>query len=142
MKQQTQQAIICQHIPQISFIDPEITDVIEAECTLWQQNDCTLIIDFEQPIKHENTLITLCQSIHSKLQYLHDKRQAIITSLAQASGLNADDAILQYIAFFVDTKQQIFCDFALHTASLGEQIAEMSLETDNKILFHRTSRLY
>ena len=37
--------LIQTHIPQINYLETDTTEAAEGQCTLWQQEDCTFLLD-------------------------------------------------------------------------------------------------
>ena len=141
MKQHDLHALLRRHIPQINFLETDTTEAAEGECTLWQQEDCTLIIEFENEKQPETTLITALQTIAQKLTYLDTQRGDIIKTLStQTQTANIADANMVYVAFFVE-HEDVFCDFAVSASAWHEHIAECSLEKDNELIFNGLEKL-
>ncbi|MDO4433908.1 MAG: hypothetical protein Q4B82_04935 [Alysiella sp.] len=133
--------LIREYIPHITFIDSEIQDIVEAECHLWQQEDCACIIDFGDRLPEKPQLLAILNKIAKKLTWLNQQNDAILRVFTQESGLASDGATLQYVAFLIEDEQRIFCDFALNTPKLHEQIIEMSLEENGEIIFNGIENL-
>lgn len=120
---------VAQNIAQVQFVDEDISDAIEGECRIWQNDDCTLLIDFANLNMPQVAFMSALQQIERILRDLDDKRDAVLASVRDIAAQRAnDDVQMHYVAFFVESSNEVLCDFALTASEWGEEIAEFSLE--------------
>lgn len=128
--------LIQQHIQQVNHLDTETDEVAEGECSVWAQDDCTFMIEFANQSHESPALIGILQEIASKLDYLQAKRDDIIQIITQRQHINTEAMRLVYTAFFVESECDVFCEFAVSAPSWGEKMAELSLESNNQLIYH------
>lgn len=137
MKTKDLHSLIQQHIPQIQYLELETSESVEAECAVWQQDDCTLIIDFENKHLDCHNLVAALQNVSCKLAWLDAHRANVSQEIADKSKLkDTSNAYIQYAAFFIESADDVFCDFAVAAPQWGEQLAAFSLEADNELIFN------
>lgn len=120
---------VAQNIAQVQFVDEDISDAIEGECRIWQNDDCTLLIDFANLNMPQVAFMSALQQIERILRDLDDKRDAVLASVRDIAAQRAnDDVQMHYVAFFVESSNEVLCDFALTASEWGEEIVEFSLE--------------
>lgn len=128
--------LIKQHIPQVNHLETETDEVAEGQCTIWQQDDCTFIIEFANHTNESPALVTILQKISNKINWLHSEHKKITQTILETNHLSTQDAYLLYTAFFVENDQDIFCEFAVSSPNWHEQTAEFSLEADDTLIYH------
>lgn len=137
MKTKDLHSLIQQHIPKIQYLELETSESVEAECAIWQQDDCTLIIDFENKNLDSTQVIAALQNVSRKLAWLDAHRADVLQTISTESKLNdTSNTYIQYAAFLIESADDVFCDFALAAPQWGEQTAACSLEEDNELIFH------
>lgn len=115
--------LVRQTIPHIAFIDDEITDMIEGECTLWQQEDCTIVLDLGKHADNE----TILAQIAEQLDALNQQQHKLLQDLQQNSTWLPENTFIAYIAFTLENNTLIG-DLALMRADNDEEEAVFSLE--------------
>lgn len=115
--------LIQQIIPHITFIDDEITDMIEGECTLWQQEDCAIVLDLGN---HANNEAILTQ-IATQLNLLNQQQTQLLQALQQNSTWLPENTFIAYIAFTLENNA-LLGDLALMRHNNDEEEAIFSLE--------------
>lgn len=140
MQTESLRQILQQACPRIHYLEAESPEAFEGECSLWQQDDCTVIIDCAP--QFSGSLNAAAAVIAQRLQWLDANRETIINAVladsSVGSSLNGSADTpnafrLLYTAFFIDTEQEIYCDFALLPANSRNSI-ELSLEADQTLL--------
>lgn len=146
LKQKDLHALIQQHIPQIHYLEVETTESAEGECTLWERDDCTILLDLAIP--EMANLPTALKNISAKLTWLNEHRADIIAQLFAepkfSGSLKTERAQVEpklhmvYCSFFVESTEEIFCDFAVSAEDnlLNNRFADCSLEEDNEFTFN------
>lgn len=129
--------LIQQHIPQITHLETDTTELAEGECTVWGQDDCTIMIEFADTKCDCHTTVAALQKASAKLRELDAQRQHI-TQTIQAADKNADmtKVYVVYIAFWIENASEVFCDFAVSAPTWGERVAAFSLEDDDELIFN------
>lgn len=137
MKQNELHQLMKQHIPQITHLETDTTELAEGECTVWGQDDCTIMIEFADTKCDCHTTVAALQKVSAKLRELDAQREHI-TQTIQAADKNADttNAYVVYIAFFIENAREVFCDFAVSAPTWGERVAAFSLEDDDELIFN------
>ncbi|XXQ69060.1 hypothetical protein ACKLNO_04145 [Neisseriaceae bacterium B1] len=122
MKTQALHQLIQQNIPHITFIDDEITDMIEGECTLWQQ-DCAIVLDLGKQASNEAILKQIAQ----QLDQLNQQQNKLLQDVQQNSTWLPENIEVAYLAFTLDNGALIG-DLALIEQDNDEDEAIFSLE--------------
>lgn len=137
MKQNELHQLIMQHIPQITHLETDTSELAEGECTLWGQDDCTIMLEFADRKSDCHTLVAALQKASAKLRELDAQREHI-TQTIQAADKNANtaNAYVVYVAFLIENASEVFCDFAVSAPTWGERVAEWSLEDDDELIFN------
>lgn len=136
MKQTDFHTLIKQSISVIHYLETDTTEAAEAECEMWQRDDCTLLIDFHQPINQIDVLKNIFTVIAQQIDFLNQARDEILqTLITQQPSLTTDEARMVYLAFGVESADAIWCDFAVSVPDFGECLATFSLENGNHVIF-------
>ena len=122
--------LIQTHIPQINYLETDTTEAAEGQCTLWQQEDCTFLLD----LTDHTANASIMKNIANKINWLEQNREYILNTLTDHFSGSLKNISHAYIAFFVEDEHNIFCDFALNCPQ--QQLAEFSLEEDNELIFN------
>ncbi len=137
MKSTELHTLIKQHIPQITYLETDTNEAAEGECTIWEQDDCTIMIELANPNADKHLIIVALQQIAAQLTFLDTHRERIHQLLATETQVSdLADSSMVYTAFLIEDEDHVFCDFAVATPSLGERVASCSLEEDFELIFN------
>lgn len=122
----------------VHFIDADIPDNIEGECNMWQRDDCTFLLEFAQMPSNQQELYSILNNINTQMLYLEQEYKIIahLVKTQNSFSLNFSTLTMQYVAFWIESPTEVFCDFALTATEWGEKWFECSLEHNNQLLFH------
>lgn len=136
MKQNEFHQYIQKYIPQITFLETDSTELAEAECRVWGRDDCTLLIELANPkINHED-LQSALQQIATKIQWIDEKQHDILQNCATETQFNTENASIDYVAFWVENADDVFCDFVIGAPNWQNRVAAYALEEDNELIFN------
>lgn len=136
MKPESLHHILQQACPQIHYLETESPEAFEGECSLWEREDCTVIIDLPQPFS--GSLNAVAALIRQRFDWLAANRGHILNAVFADADIadslkdtpqNREMLTPLYLAFFIESEEEIACDFALCTENGGRCI-ELSLEAD------------
>ncbi|ULJ65759.1 hypothetical protein [Wielerella bovis] len=148
MKQNDLHTLIRQHITSVNYLETDTIEAVEGACTLWGYHDCTFIMEFAHADLNDDNIVPVLQKLSDKLAWLNQHRADILdvafaepefSGCLKAERHQVEQEIYPlYCAFFIESEQEIFCDFALAAAdgSMGDWFAELSLEEDNELIFN------
>ena len=140
MKTEQLHTLIRQHIPQITYLETDTSESAEGEWTIWQQEDCTIIIEFADKPQANEQFISTLQTLSAQLNWLEQHRADVMEILTTQTNL-AETASIQmvYLACLIE-HHEVFCDFAISADALRNQVAEFSLEPDGELIFNGLER--
>lgn len=136
MKKADFHALLRQHIPQIHHLEADSSENAEAECALWQRDDCTLLIDFAEKSSNCHTLVHTLQTISQQIAHIHAHRDDITQIIAaQSAKHSVVEVFVLYISIWVEEADAVFCDFAVSAPQWHNEVAAFSLDEQNQFVF-------
>lgn len=115
--------LIQKNIPQITFIDEDITDMIEGECTLWQQEHCTILLDINGLLRGD----ALLQTIASVFNQLNAAQNQLLQTLQEKTNWQPENIAIAYLALSIQDND-LFGDLAFIKTGNEQEEALFSLD--------------
>lgn len=111
-------------------------EACEGECVLWGREDVTIVIDFGGADVSHDLAQQVLTRINQQLDFIQHHRDHI-TQVAQQHDALPDALLVQWVCFYVEDAEHIFCDFALvgETDDWQECCAEMTLSPENEVIY-------
>lgn len=142
MKKNELHLLIQQNIPQITYLETDSPETAEGELSLWEVDDCTIMLDFANPKSDAQTLTAALQKVAQKITFLNENK-ALISEILQREhpNLHTENMRGVYMAFWIENAHEVFCDFALSSEDWDLSSAEFALEEDNELVFNGLNML-
>lgn len=124
-------------LPYVNHIETDSDEVCEGECTLWADDGCTLLIDFDDSLPDEAHLSHTLAQVGKYFDELNRLQAQTAALLAQELNSEIDSSSLypQWICFAAEQDGSLHCSFAvgINQAGFDEACAEFDFVLPNQI---------